>query len=47
MESKKVKWGIIGLGNIAAQFASDLLLLDDAVLTACASRDKGKADDFY
>lgn len=46
MENKKVKWGIIGLGNIAAQFASDLLLLDDAVLTACASRDKGKADDF-
>ncbi|MFD1602994.1 Gfo/Idh/MocA family protein [Flavobacterium artemisiae] len=46
MENKKVQWGIIGLGNIAAQFASDLLLIEDAVLTACASREKKKADDF-
>ncbi|MBE8723525.1 Gfo/Idh/MocA family protein [Flavobacterium hungaricum] len=46
MENKKVKWGIVGLGNIAGQFASDLLLLNDAVLTACASRDKNKAAAF-
>ncbi|SFD65357.1 Gfo/Idh/MocA family protein [Flavobacterium phragmitis] len=44
MEKNKIKWGIIGLGNIASQFAADLLLLEDAELTAVASRDfaKGK-----
>lgn len=42
----KVKWGIIGLGNIATQFAADLLLLEDAELTAVASRNKDKADEF-
>ncbi|MEN2416413.1 Gfo/Idh/MocA family protein [Flavobacterium mesophilum] len=42
----KIKWGIIGLGNIANQFANDLLLLEDAELTAVASRDLAKADDF-
>ncbi|KAF2512672.1 Gfo/Idh/MocA family oxidoreductase [Flavobacterium zhairuonense] len=44
--SQKIKWGIIGLGNIANQFASDLLLLEDAELTAVASRDLFKANDF-
>ncbi|WP_431244540.1 Gfo/Idh/MocA family protein [Flavobacterium sp. P21] len=44
--SQKIKWGIIGLGNIANQFASDLLLLEDAELTAVASRDLVKANDF-
>ncbi|WPO77035.1 Gfo/Idh/MocA family oxidoreductase [Flavobacterium sp. KACC 22761] len=44
--SQKIKWGIIGLGNIANQFASDLLLLEDAELTAVASRDLAKANDF-
>lgn len=44
MEKNKIKWGIIGLGNIASQFAADLLLLEDAELAAVASRDfaKGK-----
>lgn len=44
--SKKIKWGILGLGNIANQFAADLLLLQDAELTAVASRDLAKANDF-
>lgn len=42
----KIKWGIIGLGNIANQFAVDLLLLPDAELFAVASRDHNKAVEF-
>jgi predicted dehydrogenase len=43
---KSIKWGIIGLGNIANQFAADLMLLDDADLFAVASRDNDKAIAF-
>ncbi|PBJ06133.1 Gfo/Idh/MocA family protein [Flavobacterium sp. ACN6] len=46
MENRKIKWGIIGLGNIANQFAADLLLVEDAELTAVASRDISKAEQF-
>ncbi|AWK04881.1 gfo/Idh/MocA family oxidoreductase [Flavobacterium crocinum] len=46
MGNKKIKWGIIGLGNIASQFASDLSLLEEAELTAVASRDLTKAEKF-
>lgn len=46
MKSDKIKWGIIGLGNIANQFAADLLLLNDAELVAVASRDYNKANAF-
>lgn len=41
-----IKWGIIGLGNIANQFAADLVLLQDATLFAVASRDHNKAIEF-
>lgn len=43
---KKIRWGIIGLGNIANQFASDLKLIEEAELVAVASRDINKAKQF-
>lgn len=46
MENRKIKWGIVGLGNIASHFASDLLLVKNAELTAVASRDLNKAEEF-
>jgi predicted dehydrogenase len=46
MEIQKIKWGIVGLGNIANQFATDLLLLEDAQLVAVASRNINKANEF-
>lgn len=45
--SRKIQWGIIGLGKIAHKFALDLLLSDDAELYGVASRDKEKAEKFY
>jgi predicted dehydrogenase len=42
----KVRWGIVGLGNIAQKFANDLKLLADGELTAVASRDIEKARRF-
>lgn len=42
----KIKWGIIGCGNIASKFAQDLLLLSDAELYAVASRNLEKAEEF-
>jgi predicted dehydrogenase len=42
----KVKYGIIGLGNIAARFARVLNSAYGAELTAVASRDKAKAAGF-
>ncbi len=47
MEDKgKIKWGIIGLGNIAHQFAKDLMLVEEAELVAVASRNLDKAQEF-
>lgn len=47
MENKnRINWGIIGLGNIANQFAADLVLIEDANLVAVASRSIEKARDF-
>jgi len=42
----KIKWGIIGLGNIAHQFAKELMLIEEAQLTAVASRNLEKAQEF-
>ena len=44
--SIKIKWGIIGLGNIAHQFASELLLVEGAEIVAVASRSLDKAMKF-
>lgn len=44
--SEKVRWGILGLGNIAGKFAGDLLLIENAFLQGVASRDKLKAKNF-
>lgn len=43
---KTIHWGIIGLGNIAHKFASDLLTIEGAKLYAVASRNQEKADAF-
>ena len=46
MNIKKIKWGIIGCGNIADKFSNDLALVEDAVLVAAASRNLSKAEKF-
>lgn len=43
---KKYNWAILGCGWIAEIFASDLKVLDNAVLYAAASRDISKAEKF-
>lgn len=42
----KINWGIIGCGNIAGKFASDLNLIENATLSAVASRSIEKAEQF-
>ncbi len=44
--SKKIKWGIIGLGKIAHKFAEDLQRIPNAELHAVASRSQEKAKTF-
>lgn len=41
-----IKWGVIGLGNIAHQFVRDLALVNNAELYAVASRSIDKANEF-
>lgn len=43
---RKIKWGIIGPGNIARKFTSDLQLVDNAEVTAVGSRSLDKAKRF-
>jgi len=43
---EKIRWGIIGPGNIAHKFADALSTLDDGMLCAVASRSKEKAKAF-
>lgn len=44
--NRKIKWGILGTGRIAHVFAEGLAKLDDAEITAAASRTRQKAEDF-
>lgn len=41
-----IKWGIVGPGNIASKFASDLKLVAGAQIAGVASRTKSKAEEF-
>lgn len=43
---KKIRWGILGCGKIASKFVSDLKRVEDAELTAIASRDPAKRQSF-
>ncbi|MGV8981271.1 Gfo/Idh/MocA family protein [Clostridium sp.] len=42
----KIRWGIVGPGNMARKFADALKILQDGDLCAVASRSKEKAKDF-
>ncbi|NNG08638.1 MAG: Gfo/Idh/MocA family oxidoreductase [Arenibacter sp.] len=44
--SQKLRWGIIGLGNIAHHFVKDLALVKEASIRAVASRSMDKAKAF-
>ena len=43
---QKVRWGIVGPGNIAGKFTADLLRFDDAEVTSVASRNLERAKQF-
>ena len=43
---KSIHWGIVGLGNIAHKFASDLVLVPNCILQAVASSDSSRALEF-
>jgi predicted dehydrogenase len=43
---KSVRWGIVGLGNIANKFAGDLALIPNCSLQAVASSDSARANEF-
>lgn len=43
---QQIKWGIVGPGKIAASFVHDLKLVDRAVISAVASRNKERAASF-
>lgn len=42
----KIRWGIVGPGKIAREFANDLIQVSDTELTAVASRNKERAKIF-
>lgn len=43
---KKIRWGIIGLGNIANKFAQAVTKMQNTELVAVASRTKEKSENF-
>lgn len=46
IKMKKIKWGIIGLGNIANKFAQTVIAMDSVELKAVASRSREKSEAF-
>lgn len=46
MSNQKIRWGIIGPGNIAGSFATGLQAAENAELVAIASQTPGKAEEF-
>ena len=43
---KKIRWGILGCGNIADKFAADLQMVSRSKLHAIAAQDFGRANNF-
>ena len=43
---QKIRWGILGCGNIAKKFAADLQFVEGAELIAAGSRSQSVADEF-
>ena len=46
LQNRNIRWGIIGLGNIANTFAQDLLTVEGCELYAVASRSQRRSDEF-
>ena len=44
--TNEIKWGVLGCGNIAQKFVSDLQYVDNSILYAVASNNKERGKSF-